>query len=113
MFFVSIRMQVSPAKRMEITQALTSLMSSMRTEQGCCGCNCYQSVEDENELLMLGEWDCRESLDRHLRSKDFKVLLGAMHLLKEPHHMRLYEVTSCLEKGGDASNESCFEMASG
>ena len=113
MFFVSIRMMVSPGKRMEITQALMSLMNSIREEKGCHGYNCYQSVEDEHELCILGEWDCQESLDLHLKSDDFKVLLGAMHLLREPHDMRLYEVVNCLQKGGAAGKEFCFERAAG
>ena len=113
MFFVSIRMMVSPGKRMEITQALTSLMNSIRAEKGCCGYNCYQSVENENEFCVLGEWDSEESLAGHLRSMGFKVLLGAAHLLSEPQDMRLYEVVSCVRKGGDAGAEICFEMASG
>ena len=113
MFFVSIRMTASPGKRMEITQALASLMGSIRAKKGCHGCNCYQSVEDEDELCLLGEWDSQESLDSHLRSDDFKVLLGATHLLKEPHDMRLYEVKSCLQNGGGESEESCFERVAG
>ena len=99
---------MGPDKRMELAQAVTSLVGSIRTEKGCQCCNFYQSVEDENELCFLGEWDSREGLVRHLRSEDFKVLLGAMHLLRKPHEMSLYEMVDCLEKGDEgATPQEC------
>ena len=115
MFCVSIRMMVGPDKRMELAQAITSLVGSIRAEKGCQCCNFYQSVEDENELCFLGEWDSREGLVGHLRSDGFKVLLGAMHLLKKPHEMNLYEVVNCPGKGGegDTSQECTVKQAAG
>ena len=115
MFCVSIRMMVGPEKRMELAQAITSLVCSIRAEKGCRCCNFYQSVEDENELYFLGEWDSREGLVGHLRSEGFKVLLGAMHLLKKPHEMSLYEVVTCPGKAveGDAPQECTAKQAVG
>jgi quinol monooxygenase YgiN len=102
---MSIRMMVGPEKRMELAQAITSLVCSIRAEKGCRCCNFYQSVEDENELYFLGEWDSREGLVGHLRSEGFKVLLGAMHLLRKPHEMSLYEVITCPGKGGEGERQ--------
>jgi len=102
MFFVTIRMKVGPDKRMELSQAITSLMGSIRVEKGCRGCNFYQSVEDENEFRVFGEWASREELASHLRSEHFKVLLGTTHLLDKPHEMGLYEVVAGSGKGGEA-----------
>jgi quinol monooxygenase YgiN len=108
-------MMVGPDKRMELAQAVTSLVLSIRAEKGCQCCNFYQSVEDENELCFLGEWNSREGLVGHLRSEDFKVLLGAMHLLKKPHEMSLYEVVTFPEKGreGEAQQECTVKQATG
>ncbi|MCX5884770.1 MAG: antibiotic biosynthesis monooxygenase, partial [Proteobacteria bacterium] len=51
-----------------------------------------QSFEDENALCLLEEWDTRESLKSHLESGRFRVLLGAMNLLKEPYEMMFHTV---------------------
>ena len=83
-----MRMKVIPEKRFEFSQAATSLIASIRAEKGCCGCNLYQSVENENELFLVGEWKTAKDLSTHLRSEGFTVLLGAMNLLKEPHSIR-------------------------
>ena len=54
---------------------------------GCRRCDFYRSMEDENELCILDEWDTRVNLDSYLRSERFRVLRGAMNLLQEPYEM--------------------------
>jgi quinol monooxygenase YgiN len=49
-------------------------------------------MENEKELYLLEEWDTQENLIGHQKSERFRVLLGAMSLLKEPHEMMFYTV---------------------
>ena len=88
MILLIIRMKVVPEKRMELSQTITSLSDSISMEEGCGRCDFCQSLEDENRLFVLEEWDTRENLMAHLKSKHFKVLRGSMNLLKDP-----YEIT--------------------
>jgi quinol monooxygenase YgiN len=92
MILALIRMAVLPEKRMELSQTIVSLMGSIRTEKGCSRCEFCQSTEDENQLFLLEEWDTQENLKRHLKSGRFKVLRGAMNLLREPYEMMLHTV---------------------
>jgi quinol monooxygenase YgiN len=80
-------MRVLPEKRMELSQTIVSLIRSIRIGEGCRRFDFCQDVEDENKFCLLGEWDTRESLKRHLKSECFKVLRGAMTLLREPYDM--------------------------
>ena len=80
-------MKVPSEKRMELSQTIVSLMGPIRTEKGCKRYDFCQSMEDENELCLLTEWDTQENLMSHLRSGRFRVLRGAMNLLKEPYEM--------------------------
>ena len=64
---------------------MTSLSGSIRMEKGCNRFDFCRSIEDENRLFLLEEWDTRENLMTHLKSQHYRVLLGAMNLLKEPH----------------------------
>ena len=86
-----------PEKRKELFQTLTSLVASIRSQKGCRRCEFCVSAEDENEFCLLGEWENREDLDTHLGSELFKVLLGAMSLLKNPHEINLYTDVSKTE----------------
>ena len=90
MVLIIIRMKVLSEKRMELSQTIALLIGSIRTEKGCKRCDFCQSMENENELCLLEEWDTRENLKSHLRSERFRVLRGAMNLLKEPYEMMFH-----------------------
>ncbi len=94
MILLIIRMKVLPEKRMELSQAITSLIGPIRTEKGCLRCDFCRSMEDENELHILQEWNTRENFDRHLKSDRFRVLRGAMNLLQEPCEMVFHTVSA-------------------
>jgi len=85
-------MRVFPEKQLELSQTITSLIGSIRTEKGCRRCDFYQSIENENQLNLLEEWDTQENLKRHLKSGRFGVLRGAMNLLKEPYEMTFHTI---------------------
>jgi quinol monooxygenase YgiN len=85
-------MKVLSEKRMELSQTITSLSGSIRMEKGCRHCDFCQSIEGENRLFLLEEWDTEENLMTHLKSEHFRVLRGAMSLLKEPYEMMFYTV---------------------
>ena len=94
MILIIIRMKVFTEKRKELSQTIVALIGSLRTEKGCLRCDFYQSMEDENELSILEEWDTRENLNNHLKSERFRVLRGAMNLLQEPHKMIVHTVAA-------------------
>ena len=90
MILVITRMKISAAKRLELSQTIALLIGSMRTEPGCRRFDFCQNVENENDLYLLEEWENQESLKKHLRSERFKVLRGAMNLLREPYEMQFH-----------------------
>ena len=92
MILIIIRMKVLSEKRLELSQTIASLSRSMRMEKGCERCDFCQSIEDENRLFLLEEWDTQENLMTHLKSEHFRVLRGAMNLLKEPYERMFHTV---------------------
>jgi quinol monooxygenase YgiN len=86
-------MEVLSEKRKELSQTIASLIGSIRTEKGCKRCDFCQSIEDENELLLLEEWDTQENLKSYMKSERFRVLRGAMNLLKRPYEMMVNTVS--------------------
>jgi quinol monooxygenase YgiN len=85
-------MKVIPAKRVELSQTIAALSGYIRLEKGCRRCDFCRSIENENRLFLLEEWDTRENLMAHLKSEHFRVLRGAMNLLEEPHEMMFHKV---------------------
>jgi quinol monooxygenase YgiN len=94
MILVIIRMKVLAEKRKELSQTIVSLIGSLRTEKGCLRCDFSRSMEDENELRILEEWDTRKNLNSHLKSERFRVIRGAMNLLGEPYEMQVHTVAA-------------------
>jgi quinol monooxygenase YgiN len=94
MILVIIRMKVLAEKRKELCQTIVSLIGPLRTEKGCVRCDFCRSMEDENELRILEEWDTRKNLNNHLKSDCFRVLRGAMNLLREPYEMLFHTVAT-------------------
>lgn len=92
MILVTMRMKVIAEKRLELSQAIVSLTGSLRKNKGCRSCDFYQSLENENELCLIEEWDTRKNFKAHLKSEHFKVLRGAMCLLEEPFDGMLHTV---------------------
>ena len=85
-------MKVLSEKRLELSQTISLLIVSIRTEKGCQRCDFCQSMENENDLYLLEEWDTEENLKSYLKSERFRVLRGAMNLLKEPYKMMYHTV---------------------
>ena len=92
MILVIIRMTVLSEKRTELSQTIASLSVSIRMETGCRRCDFCQSLDDENRLFLLEEWDTQENLMTHLKSNHFRVFRGAMNLLKEPYEMMFHTI---------------------
>jgi quinol monooxygenase YgiN len=86
-------MKVHSEKRLELSQTIALLIVSIRTEKGCKRCDFCQSMEDENRLFLLEEWDSQKNLKSYLKSGRFRVLRGAMNLLKEPYEMTFHTVS--------------------
>jgi len=87
-------MKVLAEKRVELCQTMASLIGSLRTEKGCLRCDFCRSMEEENELRILEEWDTRKNLNSHLNSERFRVLREAMNLLREPYEMLVHTVAA-------------------
>jgi len=93
MILVITRMKVLSEKRMELSQAVASLSDPIRMEKGCLRYDLCRSIEDENQLFLLEEWDTQENLVTHLKSQHFRVIRGAMNLLEEPYERMFYTVS--------------------
>ena len=90
MVLVIMHMKVSSEKRKELFQSITSLLSPIRSAEGCLRCDFFHSMEDEQILCLIAEWDSRKNLEKNRNSECFRVMRGAMHLLEEP-----CEIISC------------------
>jgi quinol monooxygenase YgiN len=75
------KITVSPENRRELCLTISALLDPIRREKGCRAYSFYGEVEDQNSLMLIGEWDTFSAWDRHLNSEHFAVLIGSLQLL--------------------------------
>jgi len=99
MILALIKMKVRPEKRKELWQTFQSIFAQMRQEKGCLGSNFYQNAENENDFFLVEAWETRKTLDDHLRSVRFTVLMGTGSLLSRPPEIMIHTVSHSSEWG--------------
>jgi len=75
------RITVRPEHRRELCLTISGLLERIRHEKGCRTYNFYGEVEDQNSLILIGEWDSLTAWENHLKSDAFAVLIGSVKLL--------------------------------
>lgn len=89
------RIKVNPENRKELFQTIWPLLDPIRSEPGCLAYRCYVDLADENNAVLIGEWETQADVDNHLRSRDFAVLFGAINLLTNPAGID-FKLLSCI-----------------
>ena len=57
----------------------------------------YRDFEKENTYSVIGEWRTRPAMEKHFKTQDFEVMIGAARVLGETFEMNIAEV---FETGG-------------
>lgn len=94
MIVVRVTMNSIPEKQLEVMQTLLSMIEPTEKEAGCLSYAGFSDIEDKNCFNLIGEWETREDLDRHIRSARFGVLLGTKSLLCEPPLIEIHTVSN-------------------
>jgi len=81
MIVTTTRITVSPAKRGELFQTISTLLTLVEKEKGCLGSHFYLDSSDGNSAMLIEEWEREEDWSNHLQSRECAVLLGAVSAL--------------------------------
>ena len=66
---------------------------SVSYKKGCLGYSVYRDHENENTYSLVGEWKTRQAMEKHFKTYDFEVLIGAARVLGETFKMNIAEVS--------------------
>jgi len=89
----ALRMMIPSRKRDEVLEILSSIAERTGFERGCISCRLYQGVEVENLIMLEEVWRDEESLDRHLRSDEYRKVLLVAEMAVEPPEIRFEEIS--------------------
>jgi quinol monooxygenase YgiN len=81
----TMRMTISPNKRVEAEKILRALAEKCRDDLCCHSCHIYEDLQEENVLMFKEVWMTDEGLDLHIRSNEYRNLLLVLEMsLKQP-----------------------------
>jgi len=80
-FVSATRIMVRPENRRELCLTISALVERIRREKGCRAYVFYGEVENQNSLILIGEWETMDAWENHLNSDNFAVLFGSLKLL--------------------------------
>ncbi len=72
---------VHPENRKEFFQTVTAITDKIRREKGCVSFRLFEETENENSLMLVGEWDSKAYWDLHRTGENFAVLHGSVQVL--------------------------------
>jgi quinol monooxygenase YgiN len=97
LLFYQIKIEIKKYKTDEFVKSMRSFARKIRKEKGCLGHSVYQDSEKENTFSVIGKWRTRPTLEKHFKTQNFQVLIGAARVLGETFEMTIAEV---LKTGG-------------
>lgn len=75
MIKVVARKLVNEGKVEEVIGLYYKLVEASRKEEGCIKYELYQDEEDPRVLAVMEEWECKEALDKHMKTEHFTKLV--------------------------------------
>jgi quinol monooxygenase YgiN len=97
LLFYQIKIVIKQCKTDEFVKSMHSFSRRIRKEKSCLGCGVYRDFEKENTFIVIGKWRTRQAMEKHFKTQNFEVLIGAARVLGETFEMNLAEV---LKTGG-------------
>jgi quinol monooxygenase YgiN len=81
MYFYQLKVVIDKKNLGEFIDSLDSLSAKFRKEQGCIDFSMYKDVKKKQTFSLVGEWKTEKAMDKHFKSKDFLILVGAARVL--------------------------------
>jgi quinol monooxygenase YgiN len=110
MILTTIRLTVKAAKVGDVLQSIRCTLEPTRVETGCLEYLCCRDVEDPNTILIFQMWEKEEDFQRHVQSKPFRAVLGALDLARQRpgvsiHHVSETEGIETIQRLCEAEDE--------
>ena len=93
MVISTLRIVTVPQSRAEVVRTLAAQLGPTRVQPGCLRCDLYRDVEDRGAITLVEEWESQAELDLRLRSEDYRSVLAAIELAREPPVIHFDTVT--------------------
>ena len=77
MLIYQLKIEIKPYKPAEFLSSMLSILPGIRKEKGCIDINVYRCAERQDTCILVGEWETRQAMKKHFRTREFELLIGA------------------------------------
>ena len=89
---VLIKIVVKKYKNEEFLGSMLMYQTKVRDQQGCLSFHLYQDTDEENTYRLLSEWESAKAMEKHFKTHEFELLLGAAKVLCESFEIETTKV---------------------
>ena len=93
MVIVTLLFKVPGERRKDFLDSARLIVGPTKVLPGCTSCGFYQNLNDPDTVLFVEEWESRESLDRHIKSESYRIILSLLELSGEPPKIKINTVS--------------------
>ena len=93
MLIYQLKIGIKQNKLDEFVKSMHSFLPKICSQKGCLDFRAYQDTERENTHIVVGEWKTHQALEKHFKTHDFEVFIGAAGVLGETFEMKIAEVS--------------------
>lgn len=93
MFLYIVKIVIKAGKADEFEHTLRSISSNILQAEGCLGYGVYRDSAKKDTFVVVGEWKTRQAREKHFKSHDYEVLIGAARVLGNEFEMKIAEGT--------------------
>jgi quinol monooxygenase YgiN len=80
MIMVTLRIRVPGNRRKEFLDSARLILGPTKVQPGCISCRFYQDLNDPDTALYVEEWESWDSLEHHIKSDSYRIILSLMEL---------------------------------
>jgi quinol monooxygenase YgiN len=93
MLIYQLKIEIKRYKPDEFVNSMQSILRNIRKEKGCLDFSVYRDSKKENTYILVGEWKTRKAMEKHFKTREFELLIGAARVLGETFTMNIAEVS--------------------
>jgi quinol monooxygenase YgiN len=90
----TLRILPSPNRRGDVLEVLQSVQGHVLAQEGCSAFDIFEGQGPEKAVVLVERWDTQATLEAHLRSEEYRRILGAIELSGGPPEVRFDSVSA-------------------
>ena len=96
MVVLILKLKVSPSERKDVVSIFDTISGSTSVKPGCKMVKLQSDVDNDDDLILIEEWDAMSELERHIASDEFRKIMAIMDMAIKPPEISFHTISSTM-----------------